>query len=227
MSTESARIWFLDSPWPDGHSIQDFHWSGRLNEDGSLWFDLHLETVGYDSEREPACNQDDDWHSPSLWCNFHNCTLSSTYWAEEGSLGLPVGSPASPFKWESLDGLELSADPAKVGDAVDLEAPPAFRIYLLGHDAVANHRVRFQREKTVGAFTLKWTGLIALAYAGDDEFKYKFRASIPNVRFEGFKAPVGMPKHRAEALLAGACLNEAKFSPQESEAGLVFLETFV
>lgn len=224
MPAESGRIWFIDNPWPSGHAIREFHWSGRLTKDGSLWFDLHLETVDYDSEHQPACDQDDDWHSPEVWNNFQSCILSSTYWADEGSRGLFAGHQTAPFRWASLEGLTLNADSDGDAENTNTETPPSFRIYLTGHDAVANHQVRFQRGSSNRSFCIEWAGLIALAYIGDHEFKYAFRAIVPSVVFEGFKVPTDMSPNEARRIFSGACHDGSRFSIQESGDGLVLIE---
>ncbi len=43
-----GRIWFPGNPWPDGHRIEEFAWTGRLDDAGRLWFDLTLRTGPYD-----------------------------------------------------------------------------------------------------------------------------------------------------------------------------------
>jgi hypothetical protein len=48
---ERNRIYFKDNPWPEGHPIKEFVWSARI-EGSDVWFDMHLETENYYSERD-------------------------------------------------------------------------------------------------------------------------------------------------------------------------------
>ena len=59
---------------------------------------------------------------------------------------------------------------------------PAFTIYLLGHDAVAGHDIRMTPSDTQGLYDIDWRGRIALAYVGEDQFNYSFRARIEAVQ---------------------------------------------
>ncbi|HWS34937.1 MAG TPA: hypothetical protein VN408_19635 [Actinoplanes sp.] len=43
-----GRIWFPGNPWADGHRVEDFTWTGRLDDAGRLWFDITLQTAFYD-----------------------------------------------------------------------------------------------------------------------------------------------------------------------------------
>lgn len=40
--TSFGRIFFPGNPWPEGHRIKEFAWSGRLDAKTGLWFDLHV-----------------------------------------------------------------------------------------------------------------------------------------------------------------------------------------
>jgi hypothetical protein len=190
-----GRIWFPGNPWPDGHRVVDFDWTGRLDDAGMLWFDLSLTTAGYDEEGDPAEDpEDDSWQSPVVWGNYHRCSLSSTKW--EDATGLLAATPRRPFRF--TEPWSLVADPLPIED---LDAPPAFHIYLLGHDSTAGHHVEFT-ERDTGAFRIVWTGRIALSYTGDEEFRYGFRAEIEDVkpRYIGF--PEGMSVDDARRQLA-------------------------
>lgn len=44
------RIFFIGNPYPLGHVIKEFGWSGRLDEDGEIYFDFHLKTDDYYAE---------------------------------------------------------------------------------------------------------------------------------------------------------------------------------
>lgn len=222
----SGRIWFDGNPWPGGHAVKHFAWSGRLEPDGRLWFDLHLDTADYDAEADPVSPphaEAADWHSPIVWCNYHACTLSSTNWADEGSTGLPVGSPDRPWSWASL-AAELTADPAAEGAEVDFDRTPAFRIYLTGHDSVADHRVRIRPAGgTPGLFTVDWTGRIALSYAGDDHLKHTFRAVVKDVPFEGFAVAEDLDADEARRLFVAACRDAGAFELHPTARGRSFI----
>jgi hypothetical protein len=50
-----SKIYFTDNPYPNGHNIEEFSWSGRIDEYGSIYFDFHLKTENYyanDDENE-------------------------------------------------------------------------------------------------------------------------------------------------------------------------------
>ncbi len=222
MAEQIGRIWFPGNPWPNGHAIKRFDWSGCMDAKGSLRFDLHLETVDYDSEAEPAIDEEDDWRAPGVWGNYHSCTISSTEWKEEGTTGLAAGSPEAPLVWGAISETELVADEAEQGAMFEFD-PPAFWTYLTGHDAVADHHVRFLKSSQ-GAFDLEWRGRIALAYAGDNELKHTFRAVVPGVRFQGFAAPKGMSVKKAGKLFATSCRDAELFVARETPAGVVLSE---
>jgi hypothetical protein len=183
-----GRIWFPGNPWPNGHSLKEFVWSGRLDADGSLWFDFHLESVEYDSEGAPAFDHEEDWRCPDVWTNTSGCTLSSTEWKLEGSKGLFLGDAARPFALSSLATARFTADQAPAGGryGYDLERPPAFWVYLTGHDGVADHRFRFSPTAGRGVYDIEWAGRIALVEVGQTTLDYTFRAGITMARFKGF-----------------------------------------
>jgi hypothetical protein len=206
-----GRIWFHDNPWPNGHAISEFAWSGRLDEEGRLWFDLHLETVDYASEGPAAADLDDNWHSTVVWCNYHNCTLSSTNWADEGSTGFSAGSPGEPLTWARLTERTLTADVTSDGEAYDFDMHHSFLIYLMGHDGVADHRLSIRPAASIGSYDLEWTGKIALAYTGDHDLSHTFRAEVPSARFDGFVVDDGMSDDDAWELFRNACPDADQF----------------
>lgn len=224
MTSEMGRIWFEDSPWPNGHAVKLFEWSGRIEADGTLWFDLHLESVDYNSEHPPACDEEDDWHAPGVWQNYHRCILSSTYWSAEGPGGLVVGSALQPLEWSSLAGAEYRADELEGGETYDPEHHAAFRIYLTGHDGAADHRLRFKRGTTTGTFDIDWTGRIALAYGGRYEFEYTFRAAMVGVRFGGFRVGAGIGSEAAAGMFRAACRDAEEFDLANRPGGMVMVE---
>lgn len=179
--TKDNRIWFEGNPWPEGHPIKEFQWSAEIR-DGLVWFHLHLVTADYYSERnvddsEPTEN-DSDWKAPIVWGNFHWCTISSTEWHNGGFPVCPVGE----FSLDSLDGYVATIDPLPIDTSGDWDWDRlAFHTYLLGHDSVAGHKIRFERKSGTDNFDILWEGRIALSYSGDYEYRYEFRAQIFSV----------------------------------------------
>jgi hypothetical protein len=192
--TES-RIFFPENPWPEGHRIAKFEWTAEVT-DGDLWFFFHLETDRYDAERQgnpgPDEGPDVDWKAESVWTNYGHCSLSATKWGDE--TGFLVGR-FSKFNLDRLSGREFLVDrlPLKEDDAHENRA---FHVYLLGHDDVADHRIRFSRDQRTGLFDISWEGKIALAYMGDYEFKHSFAA-----RIYGVEAPAILKKRSLRLLL--------------------------
>ncbi len=176
MDTPGNRIKFFGNPWPEGHPILKFEWVAS-ERSGEVWFDLHLETVDYESERsiyvEDEVESQPDWEAPIVWNNYHACTLSSNYWHAGG---FPVGKVGK-VTLDSLDGMKVSVD-ASPEDAEE----NAFHVYLLGHDATAYHRITFSRLPGTDRFNIHWTGRLALAYVGDYEYKHAFEAKVFNVQ---------------------------------------------
>jgi hypothetical protein len=192
---EANRIYFKDNPYPGGHRINKFVWSGRLDEAERLWFDFHLQTDDYYAEDDTEENDEEeesDWKAKTVWGNYHNCILSSTQWGKGGVL-LPEGNEG--FDLPGLQQLELTADLLPLDPDLDDE-DLAFHIYLLGHDSCADHRIRLSRNADA-TFRIEWTGRIALTYAGEEEFDHSFSALIENAVFDGFYLPQQMEVERA------------------------------
>ncbi|MER7280154.1 hypothetical protein ABT369_37525 [Dactylosporangium sp. NPDC000244] len=83
----------------------------------------------------------------------------------------------------------------------DLDAPPAFHVYLLGHDSVADHAVTFTGDGS-GRHRIDWTGRVALTYSGDEEFRYEFRAEIHEAALAHIALPDGMSGEEGRRHLA-------------------------
>ncbi len=198
------RIYFKDNPWPNGHSIKEFEWEARLEPDSGIWFDLHLKSEDYDAddivEEEEEEEEDDrpDWYHKIVWNNYHAVTLSSTFW---GHKGLLVGTEANHLDFTKLAHTTFEVDTLPLQDERDYE-DGAFGIYLLGHDAAADHRIHFEKNTGSIDFTVRWSGKIALMYAGQEEFKYDFDATITNAAFSGIKLPEGYSPEKGRLLLA-------------------------
>lgn len=195
-----TRIFFKDNPYPGGHRIKKFVWSATMDPEEGLYFHFHLETDDYYaedvSEEEDENETVSDWDSKIVWGNYHSCKLSST---AHGNSGIHIAAPGEKFDfggWETLpltvDTLPLPAD----WEYDDL----AFSIYLLGHDSVANHNIRINRQGN-NTFRIHWTGNIALTYAGDDEFKHSFEANVDEITFDGIYYPKDYTQEQALALL--------------------------
>ncbi len=183
---QENRIWFAGNPWPEGHPIAAFEWTVEVR-DGIVWMLIHLKSSDYYSERkivDEGVDYYSDWGSPLVWRNYHACTMSCTYWHHGG---FPV-CPVEQFSPEFLDGYEAVVDPLPESADTDFD-DLAFHIYLLGHDAVAGHRIRFRRRANSDRFDIEWTGKIANAYVGDYDYKRDFRAQIFDVLFPSLSLP--------------------------------------
>lgn len=212
-----GRIWFANNPWPKGHALTHATWSGRLDPSGRLVFDLDLQSASYDADdrRTSDANVDDededapsDWKARGVWTNYGRCSLSSTKW---GHRGIEVGSPGKPFAWTKLSGATLRADRAtKTLPSFEGDAKPAFHIYLLGHDAVADHALRFARRGAT--WSIDWTAKIALAYIGHTALAHRLRAELRGLSFGGFALPPKLSPKAARALFDAAVTDPAKWT---------------
>jgi hypothetical protein len=189
-----GRIHFSDNPWPEGHPIAEFEWTARV-EDGRVWFDLHLRSADYSSERRIEDDEDteygSDWEAPIVWNNYHRCTLSSTQWGDGNGFEVCAVEDYSP---EWLDGRlfmvdSIESDMSEIEDFDEL----SFHIYLLGHDSVVNHRIEFRRvgnkADDAALFEIVWGGDIALTYTGNDALERRFQARIADVPFPRVAPP--------------------------------------
>jgi len=204
---------FAKNPWPKGHRIVSFAWIGRVETD-SVWFDLDLQTAEY-SEGDRSSDDDDDehedWRAKGVWNNYHRCSLSSVKWPGEAT-GVLAGTSKKPLDFAALSNKPLRADKVPVkGDA-----KPAFRIYLLGHDAVADHTISFTKKR--GSLALEWRGRICLAYAGRTKYQYSFAAVVPGVTFGGFVAGEGVEHAAAREALTKCVVGGAALSLKRPRA---------
>lgn len=189
-------IKFIDSAYPKTHLLEEFTWSGRLDDFGRLWFDLHLKSQDYYlSEGEDYIDDEDDddsentsinqWQSAIVWDNYHQCTISSAYWSNDRGILLTEGEER--FNFDSVNNKQFLLDTLPLSDD-KLESDLAFEIYLHGHDLCANHNLVFTKLDN-GLFDIKWNGMVALAYSGFYEFIHEFNAHIPDAIFDGFYFP--------------------------------------
>lgn len=176
-----GRISFPGNPWPEGHEIREFRWSAE-RRGPNIWFGFHLVTADYYEGRDIADNENaenhSDWEAPIVWGNYHSCTISSDEWHTGGF----YACSAAEYSVQRIDGVRLHIDPLPC-DLSDGYETRAFHVYLLGHDAVADHHIQFARISETNLFKVIWEGKIALAYAGDYEPKYRFVAEIDDVPF--------------------------------------------
>lgn len=174
------RIYFKDNPWPEGHSVQQFNWFASIHN-GFVWFDFHLKTEDYYFEREIEYQEDIEyssgWAAPIVWRNYHSYTLSSNYW-HQGGFKVCSLSDYSP---EFLDGLQFEIDPKP--ENIDDWDNLVFHIYLLGHDSLAKHKIRFERVGESLKFKISWPGKIAQTFVGDYEYKHDFNVIIKDELF--------------------------------------------
>ncbi|GAA1550891.1 hypothetical protein GCM10009827_084400 [Dactylosporangium maewongense] len=219
----SDRILFPGNPWPAGHAVEELAWQGRLDPAGRLWFDLHVKSAGYYAEDPTYWDDDgdsgcDDWSSKVVWGNYHACTISSTRW---GHRGFVAATDAEPLALDTLAGRTFHVDrdpdrPDGVPDGVadeDIEdEDAAFGIYLLGHDAVGDHRISFGARQGRTVFALDWHGRIALRYANSmAPFQYTFQATIGAVALDHIAAPSSLDDGAAEGLLRRVLVDAAMF----------------
>jgi hypothetical protein len=174
-----GRIYFRGNPWPEGHEIAVFKWTAE-RRGNDAWFHFHLETEKYYAERD--IEHDDsieylsDWLAPSAWGNFHSCTISTNEWHPGGFRACSIDQ----YSARTLDGLTLHVDPLPC-DLHDHDSR-AFHIYLLGHDTVVDHQIKFMRVSGTDLFDISWQGKIALTYVGEYAPVHAFEASIQGVR---------------------------------------------
>lgn len=208
MKTKENRIYFAGSPFAKGHSVKEFVWSGGIDEDLELWFDLHLETEDYSTDYPELMATDDggpsasDWQSKMVWGNYHSCTLSSTAWGNEGFKAIDREQVFS-FSEISKQAYTVNSLPMpEPWQPDDL----AFHIYLLGHDSCAGHHIQFSKNPD-NSFNIEWRGKIALSYVGSYDFEYDFFALLNNVFFDGFHYPKEWTREQAQQVFANRLQN--------------------
>ena len=189
------RIYFLGNPYPKGHTLEQFKWNGRINEDESIWFDFHLKTDDYYAEDRSEDDDEEykgDWHSKGVWGNFHQCTMSSTHW---GDYGIQINKTSQKTVFNDFIKEDLLADTFPLDNDFDYDEI-AFGIYLLGHDTCANHRIKIT-PKAQNKYDIEWTGKIALTYSGADEFRHDFELLLHDTEFDGFYYPESWSHEKA------------------------------
>lgn len=198
----TRHILFAGNPWPKGHAVKRVTFAAHLHPGGGLFLDLDLMTADYDAGDRPRGDDDDededvgDWRSKIVWENYGRCSLSSTKWGHRGVL---AGTSRKKFDLEALDGRVLRADTTVPGDSEER----AFGIYLLGHDGVAKHVLRFARTRH--GWNLDWRARVALEYAGSTTFRHRLHATLEGVPFAGIDVPRDVTSKEARAMLT-ACV---------------------
>lgn len=221
---ELGRIYFPGNPWPKGHAIKRFEWTGRVERSTGIWFDLHLETESYYANDKKGSNEDDDeeessdeWRSKTLWYNFHSCTLSSTNWGGQ-TYGFLAGSATEPLDWKSMKRRTFAFD-QKPANRLQLSRP--FHIYLLGHDGVGGHKIEIKREAKKKTYTMGWCGRIALFYSGYDKFLYQFNAQVAGIPFDGILFPGSMSQQDVRESLDPFVVDHRQFKISKRKSHLV------
>lgn len=187
----AGRITFDGNPWPNGHRVVGFAWTGCLVPRRGVTFELDLRSADYYEDDADYWTEDDgeylgDWKSKSVWGNYHSCIISSCEWGT--SDGFLVGTSKKPIDLDALDGVDFAVD------GLPLSGEPTFATYLLGHDSVADHRIAFKCsvEDDAETYDVAWRGKIALTYSGDTEYRHGFAANVSRVTFDGFRIPAGL-----------------------------------
>jgi len=173
-----GRIAFPGNPWPEGHALHDCELGATLHPELGVRLQVHLTSEDYDDD-PPSLDGEDDWTSPIVWANYEGTMLSSTAWGWDRYSGIPIEGSFDPTDLTgtyTVDALD--------GDDVEVIEDPAFRIYLLGHDAACDHVVRLTRTDPSGVYDLRWTGRLALTYAGDPVPRHRFEAEASGLVFD-------------------------------------------
>lgn len=192
----NGRICFIGNPYPKGHLLKEFVWSGRIEEDESLWFDFHLKSDRYYAEDDENEQEEQiyDWKSKVVWGNYQNCIISSTFW---GNDGIKINKLSQKAMFNDFIKEPLIVDPFPLNDDFEYDEL-AFGIYLLGHDSCANHKITIT-PNIENNYNIEWTGKIALTYSGDYEFDYDFILKVQNIVFDGFYYPKTWSLEKADS----------------------------
>lgn len=204
-----SKIYFKGNPYPLGHQLKEFVWSGRLQDGKGLIFDFHLKTENYGISKTISIDTDDtpDWEARGVWENYGQCTMSSTHWDGHGIL---VGTKVAPFNFHQILDRPIVVDLLPEAKNYPLRAL-GINLYLLGHDDCANHIIEFVQQYDRSTFDIKWNGNIALTYAGENEFKHEFEANIYKTKFAGIAIDPNLNEMQNLRLLKECLSNYADF----------------
>ena len=183
----NGSIVFHGNPWPSGHRITELLWVGAIHPERGLSLGFELQSANYyegEEDQFPFDNEYDaevsDWQAKAAWANYHACTIGTSLTSDKP--GILVSDGSTPFSFDA-ESYSFHVDPMPM-QADDVFESGAFSIYLLGHDAVADHRIDLRRTDDAGHYELNWTGQIALAYSGGHEFRHRFSARANGLRFD-------------------------------------------
>jgi hypothetical protein len=228
-NTVEGRIYFPGNPWPAGHRVVSCELIAAINPCFGLYIDeaaykgpaltlaIELKTADYDeddpSDRDGIGN--DDWSSKIAWNNYGSCWIGESQ--SSGTPGFVVSDGQLPFSFDR-DEYRFLVDLLPV-DWDTFMSTRAMDVFLLGHDAVADHNIRLHSRQADGSYTLDWRGQIARAYVMDDQFKYTFSAHVTGVRFREIRLWY-FHKERAMAYL-GLDFDPATTTPRDYLAPFV------
>ncbi|MGI5224414.1 hypothetical protein [Actinoallomurus sp. CA-142502] len=199
-----GRIWFPGNPWPDGHRIAEFRWTGWLSPEDGAGFGFSLKSAPYDEDDRAELDGEEDHPfggGRATWRNYGWTTIDAMQ-------GFVAGTPDEPLDFGRLSEREFHVDPLDQVAEYEDHDDYAFHVYLLGHDSVADHRIRFPVRQAPFRFDIAWNGRVALTYIGETEFEYEFRARVSAADFTGFELPRDLNDDDAQALLA-RCVRDA------------------
>ncbi len=181
-----GRITFSGNPWPGGHALKKLELSGFLAAERGLSLRLELDSVDYDAD-EPDVDRGDDadeddgdgawWTSRIAWNTYHAAHIGPSMTSDSDGIAV-VGA----FDVDA-DGHHFVVD-ALPRTASEVFQSGAFGCYILGHDAVAGHDIRLERTGH-GRFRVRWTGKVAEAYVGKEDFEHDFIVDAEDVAFVG------------------------------------------
>lgn len=200
MATSGGRIKFPGNPWPRGHAVKKAKWTAELTPEG-LRFHFDIESCDYDAEddREDSELVKEDWKSRGAWTNFHACHLSSTAWGHPGFL---VAKPGKPIDLERLEGKTFRVD-RMTEDRLDEDQVEnlSFGIYLLGHDSVCDHRIRFVKRRGPSTYDVTWRARIAHTYFGRLDLDHSLKLDLPKLRLDSIDIDSDLDTKSAKALI--------------------------
>jgi hypothetical protein len=194
----NGRIYFPGNPWPGGHRVVSCALSAIIhpavgtyasdyaNPGPGLMLQLTLESANYDEEDQSDhyVEGEHDWTSKIVWNNYGRCRLGPSQSSQVP--GIRVSDGSVPFEF-GLASYRFAVDRLPPDGNVDWETfheTVGFGLYLLGHDAVADHDIHLHSRQADGSYTLDWSGRIALTYGGGTTFEHAFHAQVTGVKFD-------------------------------------------
>lgn len=175
-----GRIVFDDSPWPDGHALEQFRLTLKGDDKGNIRLHVDATTERYADSGEPrgANAGASPWQRPEVWLDSRRAICSSTQW---DNAGFQLPSPRASFTEDKLDGMVLTADPVK---QISLDKPLedlAIGIWVLGNGIAGDHRLRLRRVQPY-VFDVDWTGRLRNSFLGENDFHRSFHITARAVR---------------------------------------------